>query len=123
LKEIIAIIRRHKMPETKKALEKAGFPGLTIQSVEGRGKQLGVGGMIFELDPGFNQYPSEKLCTDPPMKFIPKKMIILAVNDGDVPLAVEAIISANQTGNIGDGKIFVSPLEKAYTVRTGEPVL
>lgn len=123
MKEITAIIRRHKLPETKKALEKAGFPGLTIHSVEGRGKQLGVGGMIFELDPGFNQFPAEKLCTDPPMKFIPKKMIMLAVNDGDLPLALQAIIGANQTGNIGDGKIFVSPLDQAYTVRTGELVL
>lgn len=108
------------VPETKNALEKAGFPGLTIRSVEGRGKQLGVGGMVFELDPGFNQLPAEKYGVDPPMKFIPKKMIVLAVKDGDVPLAVQAIISANKTENIGDGKIFVCPLDRAYTVRTGE---
>lgn len=123
MKEIIAVIRRHKLPETKLALEKAGFPGLTIHSVEGRGRQLGIGGMIFEIDPGFNQYPAENLAKDPPMKFIPKKLLSLAVNDGDVPLALQAIIGANQTGNIGDGKIFVCPLEQAYTVRTGEPVL
>lgn len=123
MKEIMAIIRRHKLPETKRALEKAGFPALTIHSVEGRGKQLGIGGMIFEIDPGFNQFPAEKFCTDPPMKFIPKKMIVLAVNDGDVQPAVQAIMSVNRSDHIGDGKIFVCPLESAFTVRTGEATL
>ncbi len=119
MKEIIAIIRRHKVPETKDAFRDAGFPGLTIQSVEGRGRQRGIGGWIYEIDPGFNQYAAEKYYADPGMKFIPKRMLTIIADDNDVQKIVDIIIEKNQTDHVGDGKIFVCPIENVYRVRTG----
>ncbi len=121
MKEIIAFIRRHQVPASKKALEDAGFNALTIQSVEGRGKQKGVGGWAAEVDPHLN--PLLKLETSVPeavMKWIPKRMLTLVVQDNEVAKAVDVLIKANQTGHIGDGKIFVCPLEEVVRVRTGE---
>lgn len=119
MKEIVALIRRHQVPTTKKALESAGFPALTIQSVEGRGKQGGIGGWAAEVDPELNRvigkgYGDEKI------SWIPKRMLTLVVQDDEVETAVQEIIKANQTGHIGDGKIFVSPLTEVIRVRTAE---
>ncbi len=132
MKEITAIIRRDKLPETKKVLEELGFPSLTIQSVDGRGKQKG---MVCDndLDP---ELP-EKFCTSvkltpTPSKyalehslpkvalFVPKRMLTMVVPDDLVTKIVKSIIKVNQTGKTGDGKIFVSPIEWAMRVRTGE---
>lgn len=121
MKEIIAFVRRHQVPISKKNLEAAGFNALTIQSVEGRGKQKGVGGWAAEVDPLLN--PLLKHETPVPeavMKWIPKRMLTLIVQDGEVKKAVDALIKANQTGHIGDGKIFVCPLEEVVRVRTRE---
>lgn len=121
MKEIIAFVRRHQVPGSKKALEEVGFNALTIQSVEGRGKQKGVGGWAAEVDPHLN--PLLKHETPVPealMKWIPKRMLTIAVQDDEVETAVNALIKANQTGHIGDGKIFVCPLEDVVRVRTGE---
>jgi nitrogen regulatory protein PII 2 len=121
MKEIIAIVRRHQVPATKKALEEAGFNALTMQSAEGRGKQKGVGGWAAEVDPHLN--PLLKHQTPEPdavMKWIPKRMLTLIVQDEEVDKAVAALIKVNQTGHIGDGKIFVCPLEEVLRVRTGE---
>lgn len=121
MKEIIAFVRRHQVPASKKALENAGFNALTIQSVEGRGKQKGVGGWAAEVDPHLNPYiKNETPLPDAVMKWIPKRMLTLAVQDDQVEKAVETLIKANQTGHIGDGKIFVCPLEDVVRVRTGE---
>ena len=121
MKEIIAIVRRHQVPASKKALEDAGFNALTIQSVDGHGKQKGVGGWAAEVDPHLN--PLLKHETPHPeavMKWIPKRMLTLIVQDDEADKAVETLIKANQTGHIGDGKIFVCPLEDVLRVRTGE---
>jgi len=123
MKEIIAIIRRHQVPKTKDDLRNAGFMALTIQSVEGRGLQRGIGGWVYEIDPGLNLHETHQLYADPNMKFIPKRMLTLLVEDQDVRTAVDTIIKANQTGQYGDGKIFVCPMEEVYTVRTGEQKL
>ena len=120
MKEIIAVIRRHQVPKTKDELRNAGFPALTIQSVEGRGVQRGIGGWAYEIDPGLNLHEIRFKDSDPNMKFIPKRMLTLPVDDRDVQTAVETIIKANQTGHPGDGKIFVCPLEEIYTIRTGD---
>ncbi|MCM1566865.1 MAG: P-II family nitrogen regulator [Dehalobacter sp. 4CP] len=121
MKEIIAIIRRHQVPSSKKALEEAGFNALTIQSVEGHGKQKGVGGWAAEVDPLLNPLLKyETPMPDAVMKWIPKRMLHLVVQDDEAESAVKALIKANQTGNIGDGKIFVCPLEEVIRVRTGE---
>lgn len=120
MKEIIAVIRRHQVPITKKALEDAGFPALTIQSVEGRGKQGGIGGWAAEIDPELNSVISNSHAQETVISWIPKRLITLVVQDDQVDLAVKTFISANQTGHMGDGKIFVCPLTEVVRVRTKE---
>lgn len=120
MKEIITLIRRHKVPETKKAFEEAGFPALTIQSVEGRGKQGGIGGWAAEVDPELNAVMGSELVDDSKFNWIPKRMLTIVVQDDQVDDVVKVIIKANQTGHIGDGKIFVIPLKEVIRVRTGE---
>ncbi|MCZ7384604.1 MAG: P-II family nitrogen regulator [Candidatus Methanoperedens sp.] len=111
MKEVIAIIRRHKIQETKAGLLGIGVPALTMISVEGRGKQRG----LIEPDDEMNEVKTENR-----LQFIPKRMIYTVVEDDDVPKVVENIIRTNQTGQIGDGKVFVCPVEDAMRVRTGE---
>ena len=107
MKKIEAIIRPEKLDEVKSALEKAGFLGLNIVHVTGRGVQKGIvhggrGGETYTVD------------------MLPKLKIDVVVKDADAQKATEAIIGAAQTGNIGDGKIFIMPVEDAIRVRTGE---
>lgn len=118
MKEVIAIIRRHNLQETKAGLLGIGVPALTMISVEGRGKQKGLPGWNYELDPALIEL--EEKNTGVSMRFIPKRMISTVVEDDEVPKVVETIIRTNQTGYIGDGKIFVCPVEDAVRVRTGE---
>ena len=118
MKEVIAIIRRHKLQETKAGLLGIGIPALTMVSVEGRGKQKGLPGWNYELDPTLTEV--EEKNTGVSMRFIPKRMIYAVVEDEDVPKVVETIIRTNQSGHIGDGKIFVCPVEESVRVRTGE---
>ena len=120
MKEIMTVIRRHQVPATKKAFEEAGFPALTIQSVEGRGKQGGIGGWAAEVDPELNSMLSKELEDDTKFNWIPKRMLTIVVQDDQVEDVVEVIIKANQTGHMGDGKIFVLPLKEVVRVRTGE---
>ena len=131
MKEITAIIRRDKLPETKTALDSLGYPSLTIQSVEGRGKQRGA--MCAEMDA---EMP-DSYCTAVKLRptpsayaldhtlpkvalFVPKRQLTIVVPDDVVTTVVKAIIKVNQTGKAGDGKIFVSPIDGALRVRTGE---
>jgi nitrogen regulatory protein PII 2 len=120
MKEIMTLIRRHQVPATKKAFEEAGFPALTIQSVEGRGKQGGIGGWAAEVDPELNSMLSKELADNTKFNWIPKRMLTIVVQDDQVEEVVEVIIKANQTGHMGDGKIFVLPLKEVIRVRTGE---
>jgi nitrogen regulatory protein PII 2 len=120
MKEIMTVIRRHQVPTTKKAFEDAGFPALTIQSVEGRGKQGGIGGWAAEVDPELNSMLSKELADDTRFNWIPKRMLTIVVQDDQVEEVVSVIIKANQTGHMGDGKIFVIPLKEVVRVRTGE---
>lgn len=132
MKEITAIIRRDKLQETKKALEDLGYPSLSIQSVDGRGKQRGAV-CDSDLDP---ELP-DNFCTSVKLKptpsayalehtlpkvamFVPKRMLTMVVPDDLVTTLVKAVIKVNRTGKTGDGKIFVSPVEGATRVRTGE---
>lgn len=116
MKEIIAIIRMNKIQRTKDALLEAGYPAFNVVKVFGRGKQKGL---CYEFDPPL---PKSEQVYDPDtcIRFIPKRMITLIVNDESVKQVVDAIIKANQTGHAGDGKIFVSPVDMAVRVRTGE---
>ena len=125
MKEVIAIIRRHKLQETKAGLLGIGIPALTMVSVEGRGKQKGLP-WNYELDPLLTEVDdkeeknTDEKNTDSRMRFIPKRMIYTVVEDEYVPKVVETIIRTNQSGHIGDGKIFVCPIEDTVRVRTGE---
>lgn len=102
MKMLRAIIRPEKTLEVVESLEKAGFPAVTKIDVLGRGKQQGVqvGSTVYDE--------------------LAKTMLMVVVKDEDAAKAVEAIARAAKIGNHGDGKIFVSPVEEAYTIRTGE---
>lgn len=102
MKMIRAIIRPEKSEEVADALDDAGFPALTKMDVIGRGKQKGI---------RFDEIYYDE---------IPKTMLLIVVDDADAERVVSVISESGYTGKIGDGKIFISPVENAYTVRTRE---
>jgi len=106
MKRIEAIIKPFKLDEVKEALSKAGIEGMTISDVKGFGRQKGH----TEL------YRGSEYVVD----FIPKVKIELLVNDAKAPEIVRVIETTARTGKIGDGKIFVLPLEETVRIRTGE---
>ncbi len=106
MKRIEAIIRPGRLPFVKEALEELGYPGMTIAEVKGHGKQRGV----IEQWRG-RQYRVE---------FLPKIWLLLVVDDAHVEQIIDAIIDNAYTGEIGDGKIFVSDVQDAIRVRTRE---
>ncbi|MBI5459919.1 P-II family nitrogen regulator [Methanobacterium sp.] len=115
MKEIIAIIRPNKMTQTKDVLNALGFPAMTAQRVMGRGKQKAIIGEV-----SFDIQNEALLKEEGSMRYIPKRLISLIVPDEDVSLIVEAIMRVNQTGQNGDGKLFVCPVDEAVRVRTNE---
>jgi nitrogen regulatory protein PII len=106
MKLIIAIIKPFKLDEVKEALGAAGIEGMTVTEVKGFGRQKGH----TEI------YRGSEYTVD----FLPKVKIEIAVLDEIVGKAVEAIVSAAKTGKIGDGKVFVLPLEEVVRIRTDE---
>jgi nitrogen regulatory protein PII 2 len=116
MKEIIAIIRPKKVGATRDALEQLGFSSMTAEAVLGRGLQRGIAGEVnVECSPA----ALAKVISGG-MKYIPKRLLSIMVRDTDVDVVVKTIIEVNQTAQIGDGKIFVCPLDDALRVRTGE---
>jgi len=105
--KIEAIIRPEKLDDVKEALANAGFTGLNIVHVTGRGVQRG----IVHVGRGGESYTVDML---------PKVKIEVVVAEADTERAVKLICDAARTGNIGDGKIFVMPVVDAIRVRTGE---
>jgi nitrogen regulatory protein PII 2 len=118
--EIIAIIRRHKVQETKEALSNEGFDQITFYSIHGRGKQKGRGGLANELDPGLNSINNKDNIPDNDYGFLPKRMLSLSIKEADQDRAVKTIIRVNKTGHYGDGKIFVLPVSLVERIRTAE---
>ena len=106
MKQITAIIKPFKLEEVREALASVGVSGLTVTEVKGFGRQKGH----TEL------YRGAEYVVD----FLPKVKIEAAVNDDVVDRVIEAIESSARTGKIGDGKIFVSPLDQVVRIRTGE---
>ena len=106
MKKIEAIIKPFKLDEVKEALHEAGAQGMTVTEVRGFGRQKGH----TEL------YRGAEYVVD----FLPKVKIEAVVEDGQVENVIEAITNAARTGRIGDGKIFVLPVEDVIRVRTGE---
>jgi len=106
MKEIIAIIRPDKLETVKAALEEIGCPGMTVTEVKGRGRQLGITesyrGRDYRID------------------LLPKTRLEIIVKVEDAEEVVQTIVKNAQTGDIGDGKIFVSPVEDVVRIRTGE---
>ncbi|PWB81061.1 MAG: transcriptional regulator [Methylocystaceae bacterium] len=106
MKLVIGIIKPFKLDDVREALTSAGVVGLTVTEVKGYGRQKGHS----EIYRGAEYVVS----------FLPKLKIEAAVPDALVDTAVDAIRKAAHTGQIGDGKIFVAPLERALRIRTGE---
>ncbi len=106
MKKIEAIIKPFKLDDVKEALQEIGLQGITVVEARGFGRQKGH----TEL------YRGAEYVVD----FLPKVKIEVVVVDAMVEKTIEAIVAAAQTGRIGDGKIFVSPIEDAIRIRTGE---
>ena len=106
MKKIEAIIKPFKLDEVKEALQEVGLQGITVLEAKGFGRQKGH----TEL------YRGAEYVVD----FLPKVKIEVVCEDDLVERAVEAIVSAARTGRIGDGKIFITPVDEVVRIRTGE---
>lgn len=106
MKKIEAIVRHFKLEDVKNALIEKGVSGMTVSEVRGFGRQKGH----TEMYRG----------TEYRVDFVPKVKIEVAVDDGKVKSTIDAIVKVSQTGQVGDGKIFVSTLDEAVRIRTGE---
>ena len=106
MKSIIAIIRQEKFNEVKNALLEVGCEGMNVSEVKGRGSQRGIR----------ESYRGSSFFID----LIPKTRVEIVVKDEDVDSIVDAIRNSAYTGNIGDGKIFIFPVENVIRIRTGE---
>ena len=134
MKEIWVIIRRDHVKRTKEICDSLGAGSMTILSVHGRGKQRG----FVQTEMEANYIPEEYATSAPrlvptpsslatagatltrPVTYVPKKILTMIVPAALVKELVDGIISVNQTGSHGDGKIFVFPVEESYRIRTGE---
>jgi len=106
MKKIEAIVRPEKLEDLREALDSGGFSGITVTEVKGRGIQKGI-----TLEWRVGEYRVE---------FLPKIKLEIVVRESAVSKVVELIKSVCLTGNIGDGKIFISPIENVIRIRTGE---
>ncbi len=106
MKWICAIVKPFKLDDVREALSELNVQGITVTEVKGFGRQKGH----TEL------YRGAEYVVD----FLPKAKIEIAVKDDEVDLIIETILKAAHTGKIGDGKIFVTPLEEVIRIRTGE---
>ena len=106
MKLVVAIVKPHKLDDVKTALEKVGIQGITISEVQGFGRQRGHAevyrGAEYNID------------------FVPKVKLEVLVEDGDALKVSEEIQSSARTGKIGDGKVWVLPVEHLARIRTGE---
>jgi nitrogen regulatory protein P-II 1 len=106
MKKVESIIKPFKLDEVKEAISALGIQGMTVSEVKGFGRQKGH----TEL------YRGAEYVVD----FLPKIKIEVIVEDADVPRVIEAVSAAAKTGRIGDGKIFVVPVDEVVRIRTGE---
>jgi nitrogen regulatory protein P-II 1 len=106
MKKIEAVIRVDKLEEVTDALEKFGCPGMMVTHIEGHGRQKGI----------IEQFRGREF----KVNFIPKIKIEIVIKDPDLDKVIQLISSISKTGEIGDGKIFVYPVENVIRIRTGE---
>jgi len=106
VKKVEAIIKPFKLEEVKEALSKVGIKGLTVSEVKGFGRQKGhkelYRGAEYEIE------------------FLPKVKLEVVVSDDELDVVIEAIVSSARTGRLGDGKVFVTPVEEVLRIRTNE---
>ena len=106
MKLIVGIIKPFKVDDVKQALKELGVQGVTVSDVQGFGRQRGhtevYRGAEYTID------------------FVPKVRLDILVDDGDVDRVVQGILDAARTGKIGDGKVWVQPVEETWRIRTGE---
>lgn len=121
MKEIMTMIRTNKVNQTKVALAENGFPAFSCRPVLGRGKAVVDNQLLASI---ISQGELPRDATGESFtevgRLIAKRVFTLIVEDDEVEKVEETLISVNQTGNKGDGKIFVLPLVESYQVRTGE---
>jgi nitrogen regulatory protein P-II 1 len=106
MQKITAIIRLEKFEEVRSALEKKGYPGISLTRIEGHGRQKGL----------VQQFRGREYT----IEMLPKFKLEIVAKDADVKTLVDAIMTAAKTGETGDGKIFVTPVSEVYRIRTGE---
>ena len=106
MKLVTAVIKPHKWEDVREALETIGVAGMTVSEVSGYGRQKGH----TEVYRG----------AEYDIALVPKVRVEIVVEEGDVDPVVDAILNAAQTGRIGDGKVWVSPIETVVRVRTGD---
>jgi nitrogen regulatory protein P-II 1 len=106
MKKIEAIIREEKLQDVKVALEKVGIIGLNVSEVKGRGRQKGI--------------KLQWRATSHTVDMLSKIKLNIVVRDDDVEKTIDTIVKSARTGNVGDGMIFVLPVEEVIRVRTGE---
>ena len=106
MKQVTAVVKPFKLDDVKAALEMLGIQGLTVAEVQGFGRQKGH----------TEVYRGAEYTVD----LVPKVRIDVLVNDGDADKVVDSIVEAARTGKIGDGKVWVTPVEALVRVRTGE---
>ena len=106
MQRIVAVIRPEKLDEVKSALEKQGYPGMMTMMIEGHGRQKGLS----------QQFRGREYM----IEMIPKTKLEIIAKDEEVEGIVDTVLKTAKTGDIGDGKIFVSPVTQVYRIRTSE---
>ena len=106
MKLVMAVIKPHRLDEVKEALRELGVKGMTSVEAQGFGRQRG--------------HPEIYRGAEYQVDFVPKVQIEVVVDDGEVQPVVDAILASARTGKIGDGKIWVFPVEQVVRIRTGE---
>lgn len=117
MKELIAIVRMNMMNKTKRALAEVGLGSMTARNALGRGKGVVDLQLLEGAEHGFEEAIAQ---LGQSQRLIPKRAMMMVLNDEQVEMAVKTIIRTNRTGKSGDGMIFVLPCKDAIRVRTGE---
>jgi nitrogen regulatory protein PII 2 len=122
MKEVMCFIRANKVNDTKRALAGDGFPAFTCRKCLGRGK-MSIDPDLLNAVLAVGELPLSPIGENltEATRLIAKRFFTLIVEEKDVDKVIETIVEANQTGNPGDGRIFVLPILETYTVRSGEP--
>ena len=117
MKELIAIVRMNMMNKTKRALAEAGLGSMTARDALGRGKGIVDMQLLQGAEHGYEEAIAQ---LGQSQRLIPKRAVLMVLNDEAVEKAVKTIIRTNQTGKSGDGVVFIMPCAEAIRVRTGE---